>query len=191
VLLSDVDVIWLANPFNFLVRDSDVEGMSDGWDDPTTFGWDYAGAPLGHSSRRFISAICLGNYAGAPLGNSSRTFISAICPGVTYHPAMISPYLGAYRLFARNSGMFYVSATKEVQAMMTRLARRMETETTWDQTAYNEEQFYPAYGTHGAVGVSTRAMHWLCNMNSKTFFRFVRDDAELLKGYRPISVHVR
>ena len=170
MLLSDVDVIWLANPFNFLVRDSDVEGMSDGWDDPTTFGWDYAGAPLGHSS---------------------RTFISAICPGVIYHPAMISPYLGAYRLFARNSGMFYVSATKEVQAMMTRLARRMETESTWDQTAYNEEQFYPAYGTHGNVGVSTRAMHWLCNMNSKTFFRFVRDDAELLKGYRPISVHVR
>ena len=87
--------------------------------------------------------------------------------------------------------MFYVSATKEVQAMMGRLARRMEVESTWDQTAYNEEQFYPAYGSRGAVGVSTRAMHWLCNMNSKTFFRFVRDDAELLKGYRPISVHVR
>ena len=87
--------------------------------------------------------------------------------------------------------MFYVSATKEVQAMMARLARRMEVESTWDQTAYNEEQFYPAYGSRGAVGVSTRAMHWLCNMNSKTFFRFVRDDAELLKGYRPISVHVR
>ena len=76
VLLSDVDVIWLANPFNFLVRDSDVEGMSDGWDDTTTFGWDYAGAAPAHSSRTFISAIYLGEY-------SSRRFISA-------------KYLGAY-----------------------------------------------------------------------------------------------
>ena len=29
-----------------------------------------------------------------------------------------------------------------------------------------------------------------CNLNSKTFFRFVREDAALLAGYRPVSVHV-
>lgn len=28
----------LQNPFNFLVRDSDVEGMSDGWDNATAYG---------------------------------------------------------------------------------------------------------------------------------------------------------
>ena len=33
-------------------------------------------------------------------------------------------------------------------------------------------------------------MSYLCNMNSKTFFRFVREDSQLLKGYRPVSMHV-
>ena len=34
VLLTDVDVIWVTDPFlNGLYRDSDVEGMSDGWDE--------------------------------------------------------------------------------------------------------------------------------------------------------------
>ena len=37
VLLSDVDVVWLQNPFTLpsLYRDVDVEGMTDGWDDPS------------------------------------------------------------------------------------------------------------------------------------------------------------
>ena len=39
VLLSDVDVIWLTDPFlGSLYRDSDVEGMSDGWDENTAYG---------------------------------------------------------------------------------------------------------------------------------------------------------
>jgi hypothetical protein len=38
VLLSDTDVITLQNPFRFLVRDCDVEGMSDGYDAPTAQG---------------------------------------------------------------------------------------------------------------------------------------------------------
>ena len=77
--------------------------MSDGWDEPTTYGYDFS---------------------------------------------------GALRVFARNSGMFFLQATNESVNMMARLAQRMETEGTWDQTAYNEEQFYPAHDSHGAVGVS-------------------------------------
>ena len=34
--------------------------------------------------------------------------------------------------------MFYLQATHESNEMMKRLARRMEREGTWDQTAYNE-----------------------------------------------------
>lgn len=37
-----------------------------------------------------------------------------------------------------------------------RLAYRMETEGVWDQTAYNEEQFYPWHDGHAAAGVSSR-----------------------------------
>ena len=41
VLLSDVDVLWMQNPFTLpsLYRDSDVEGMTDGWDDVTAYGY--------------------------------------------------------------------------------------------------------------------------------------------------------
>ena len=83
VLLSDVDVIWLTDPFPFLYRDTDVEGMTDGWDSPTSYGYNHGG--------------------------------------------------GAVRVFARNSGMFYLQATHESNEMMKRLAHRMEHEGTWDR----------------------------------------------------------
>ena len=105
--------------------------------------------------------------------------------------------------------------------MVVRLAKRMEHEGTWDQSAYNQEQFLPAFGAHRAVGgcsrlaicpdapaldppaahppptsgprqvgVSTRVMNYLCNLNSKTFFRFLREDRELLDGFTPLSLHI-
>ncbi|CAD7701899.1 unnamed protein product [Ostreobium quekettii] len=40
VLLSDVDVVVLKNPFDRLYRDRDVEGMSDGFDPVTAYGYD-------------------------------------------------------------------------------------------------------------------------------------------------------
>ena len=76
--------------------------------------------------------------------------------------------------------MFFLLATRQSLAMVTRLAKRMEHEGTWDQSAWNQEQFLPAYGSHKAVGVSTRVMNYLCNLNSKTFFRFIREDSALL-----------
>ena len=60
--------------------------------------------------------------------------------------------------------MFFLQATHESNRMMKRLARRMEREGTWDQTAYNEEQFYPAHERHATVGVSSRVMNYLCNL---------------------------
>ena len=59
--------------------------MTDGWDEPTSYGYDFGS--------------------------------------------------GSVRVFARNSGMFYLQATNEANEMMKRLARRMESEGTWDQTA--------------------------------------------------------
>lgn len=60
--------------------------------------------------------------------------------------------------------------------MLTRLARRMETEMTWDQSAWNQEQFHPSHGAVAAVGVSSRVMNYFCFQNSKLFFRFLRED---------------
>ncbi|XP_038905517.1 arabinosyltransferase RRA2-like [Benincasa hispida] len=39
VLLSDVDIVYLQNPFNHLYRDSDVESMSDGHNNMTAYGY--------------------------------------------------------------------------------------------------------------------------------------------------------
>ncbi|XP_043710948.1 arabinosyltransferase RRA2-like [Telopea speciosissima] len=39
VLLSDVDIVYLQNPFNYLYRDSDVESMSDGHNNMTAYGY--------------------------------------------------------------------------------------------------------------------------------------------------------
>lgn len=40
VLLSDVDIVYLQNPFDHLHRDSDVESMTDGHDNRTAYGFD-------------------------------------------------------------------------------------------------------------------------------------------------------
>lgn len=39
VLLSDVDIVYLQNPFDHLYRDSDVESMSDGHSNMTAYGY--------------------------------------------------------------------------------------------------------------------------------------------------------
>ena len=67
VLLSDVDVVTLRDPFgqdpfghSFLKRDSDLEAMSDGWDPATAYGFDdvldvpaMGWARFAHSTRVF------------------------------------------------------------------------------------------------------------------------------------------
>lgn len=39
VILSDVDIVYLQNPFDHLYRDSDVESMTDGHDNMTAYGY--------------------------------------------------------------------------------------------------------------------------------------------------------
>jgi len=38
VLMSDIDVVYLRNPFRFLWGDADIEGTTDGWDDGSAYG---------------------------------------------------------------------------------------------------------------------------------------------------------
>ena len=66
---------------------------------------------------------------------------------------------GTVQLHARNSGMFFLLATRESLAMVTRLARRMEHEGTWDQSAWNQEQFLPAYGAHKVTHAHAHTRH--------------------------------
>ncbi len=215
VLLSDVDVIWLANPFPFLYRDTDVEGMTDGWDEPTSYGYDYGSGALrvfARNSGMFYLQVRRHDARARPSERASRgVSLSGSIP-LSKRPSCASDGRVAFTLppSVRHVAPEWppraprarapasecppacslLQATHESNQMMKRLARRMETEGTWDQTAYNEEQFYPASAQHATVGVSSRVMNYLCNLNSKTFFRFLREDNELLTGFRPVSVHV-
>jgi hypothetical protein len=61
VLLSDVDIVTLDDPFKHLIRDSDVESLSDGWTKETAYGYnDVADDPsmgwarYAHSMRIFV-----------------------------------------------------------------------------------------------------------------------------------------
>ena len=56
VLLSDVDVVTLDDPFKHLVRDSDVESMSDGYDQPTAYGYNDVFVRI-HVMHRISSSI--------------------------------------------------------------------------------------------------------------------------------------
>ena len=84
-------------------RDTDVEGMSDGWDDDSAYGHTYE-LPLA---------------AGA--GGGSGALMSGGRP---------ARWL---RLVARNSGLFYLAATHECLRLMKILAARMAAEAVWDQ----------------------------------------------------------
>ena len=39
MLVTDIDVVYVQDPFRYLHRDSDLEGTTDGWDAATGYGW--------------------------------------------------------------------------------------------------------------------------------------------------------
>lgn len=138
VLLSDVDIVITQNPFLGLYRDSDVEAMSDGWDERTAYGYVHT-LPL-------------------PADDS---------------------VLRSLRLVARNSGLFYLSATRECLRLMRILAKRMATEDVWDQSAFNVEIFRPAYGNSLTAGASVKQ----CLHASRTCQDCVADPEGLVAVY--------
>lgn len=151
MLLSDVDIIYMSDPFRHLYRDTDVEGMSDGWDDRTGY------------------------------GDPDYTTPDARLGWLGDH--------GSVRLFARNSGLFYLQATHEALALMERMAGRMASEPVWDQSAYNQELFRPSSPVHAGVGATMRVMRLECFLNTKVLFRYLRPHAAFRK-HRPVSAHV-
>ena len=99
--------------------------------------------------------------------------------------------LRSLRLVARNSGLFYVAATRESLRLMETLAKRLASEEVWDQSAYNQEISRLAYMEHRSPAVSMRVMSYLCFLNTKTLFRYMRHDESLSDPgkHRPVSVH--
>ena len=184
VLLTDVDVVLTRDPFPALYRDSDVEGMTDGWDDESAYG--------------HIHELPLARGAGTPWfagGGGHWTAGGAPAAGgalVGPAPGNANAPLRSLRMVARNSGLFYLSATHEALRLMEILAARMAEEDVWDQSAYNMEIFRPAYAEHDAAGVSVRSMNYLCFCNTKLLFKVMRHDTQLIDTslHVPVTVHI-
>ena len=151
VLLSDVDIVTLDNPFDHLYRDSDVEGLSDGYDERTAYGWN---------------------------------------DGIDDPKMGWARYAQTMRVFAMNSGLFYLKPSDRTLRFMDGITARLERAKEWDQAVYNEEMFFPSHGDHVNPGVTTRVMEIDVFMNSKTLFVVARHDKKRMRNLKPAMVHV-
>ncbi|KAJ1619642.1 hypothetical protein T492DRAFT_1130201 [Pavlovales sp. CCMP2436] len=153
VLMSDIDIVWVRNPFDNMWRDTDLEGATDGWDAETAYGWTerlddvtmgttvegyritafnsglwYLQAT--HEHLCFILSNTHVRLRGGHFSNSSSLKLQAVC----WHTAW------------RQGTQYNITIMYECGLrMMTLLAHRMETEDTWDQTAFSQEA---TLGTH-------------------------------------------
>lgn len=154
VLLTDTDVVYFQNPFvgNLIRRDSDVEGMSDGWDLASLHG--YADAVFDLKS--------IG-------GELEKNF--------------------SLRIGCLNSGLWYISATHASYRLMKIMQYRLATETLWDQTGYNLELTLGSRDSHVVSGATMRVMLPFCFMNSKVYYRIMRQK-EWFKSFLPVALHM-
>ena len=100
-----------------------------------------------------------------------------------------SRYCHGTRMSTRDPGLALVQATQAGALLAERVARRL----AWrdasggaagqasEREVFNQETWLPSHGAYQAVGVSLRAMNFLCFTNSKALLRFGRLDAELTR----------
>ncbi|KAJ8539484.1 hypothetical protein K7X08_013736 [Anisodus acutangulus] len=151
ILLSDVDIVYLQNPFDHLHQDSDVEAMSDGHDNKTSYGYN----------------------------------------DVSDEPDMSwGQYAHTMRIWAYNSGFFYIRPTIPAIELLDRVAGRLAREPNlWDQAVFNEELAFPSRPGYIGLYASRRTMDLYLFMNSKVLFKTARKDSNL-KKVKPVVVHI-
>lgn len=195
VLMSDIDIVWLRNPFSFMWRDTDLEGATDGWD------WEVRAREGGQAGARAWRGVA--GWAGVrararvrprpTVPPAARRARPQTAYGWTEH--LDDATMGSaravegYRITAFNSGLWYLQATRAGLRMMQLLAHRMETEDTWDQTAFSQESTLPTHDDWLNAGLSVRVMNHMCFCNSKTLLRAIRP-SKALQGHTPVVVHV-
>ena len=149
VLLSDVDIVTLQNPFHFLVRDCDVESMSDGWDNATAYGaacWHQWWCISGPCQQAKGLSAAPAPAAGAACPARAQAQAAGVHRGLAagYNDVKDDPAMGwaryahSMRVFVFNSGLFYIRPTEASIALLDAVAHRLATENGWDQALFNE-----------------------------------------------------
>ena len=148
VLLSDVDVVALRDPFPELIRDSDVEGMTDAED---------------------------------PMRAAGETIV------LDEKEMGWSRYVYTNRIWAMNSGLFYVKSNARTVRLMQMIHERLVRENAWDQSVFNEELIRPSHGNHRSPQCTVRVVDLNIFANSKFVFKHLRHKA---RSKTPALVHV-
>ena len=149
VLLSDVDIVTLQDPFLHLHRDCDVEGMSDGWDNGTAYG--EAHLQLSEDGIPYVPTLSLwpsagGSHEGAGAQSSCpKNHVLRLCVAhAGYNDVKDDESMGwaryahSMRVFVINSGLFYIRPTLASLELLDRITYRLNTENGWDQAIFNE-----------------------------------------------------
>lgn len=101
-----------------------------------------------------------------------------------------SRYVYTTRIWAFNSGFFYIRATIPAIELLDRVTESLrQRPTAWDQAIYNEELFFPSHPGYVGLTAVKRAMDTYLFMNSNVLFKTVRKDPDLRKQM-PVVVHI-
>ncbi len=148
LLLSDVDILALKNPFDHLHRDEDVEALSDGFDPPTAYGERAgprrAGAGAAGGGAQRIRWPAAAHHAprllrARTLHTTHTTHHTHTPTPAGYDDVFDDPKMGwsrwahTIRVFTLNSGLFYIRPNTRTIALMDRITARLMKEKAWDQ----------------------------------------------------------
>jgi hypothetical protein len=185
LLVTDPTTVLLKDPSGFFFKDADVQTLSSGWDDTTSYGYDHVvddpamdWSRYCHGGRVVASDVAFVRFAATA---ESVTFASLLARRLRW-------FLGEENLVSGEmdsggSGTTVGSATKPYS--MANLdpadasSKKNLTEKQFEQLAFNELLYLPSQGGYVAPGVVKRTLNYLCFANSKTVFRFLRKDGKL------------
>eukprot|EP00899_Mesostigma_viride_P023436 jgi/Mesvir1/4277/Mv22236-RA.2 len=172
ILLVDSGTVFLRDPWQHVYRDSEVEVMSDGWDDQSAYGYDHViDDPLMGWSR----------YAHG-------TRQSTRDPGFAYLQAtheVVRLATHVARALLQHYSDNGATAALQGKGEDRRLASP-------ERLAFNKELFLPSHGGYVGIGVSVRVLNYFCFANSKTLLRLLRPSHDFApsntRGFVPVAV---
>uniref|UniRef100_A0A7S0J9T8 Nucleotide-diphospho-sugar transferase domain-containing protein n=1 Tax=Calcidiscus leptoporus TaxID=127549 RepID=A0A7S0J9T8_9EUKA len=147
VLYTDPSTVLVSDPFEALYRDADIEAMSLGWDDPSSYGYNHV---IDDPSMGF-TRFCHG----------SRI--------VGYEPSLFfaSPTPEALALASRMQA--HAAAESLSSASRWEMARL-------EREAFLSELWMPSHKLYVSTGAIVRVLNYMCFVNSKFMFRQLRHD---------------
>jgi hypothetical protein len=141
LLMSDVDVLFLRNPFEeggaggggagLLPLGADVAASSDGWDAPSAYGWDDV-----HDE-----------------------------PGLGW-----GRHAHSTRILHLNSGLWAARPSGAAVAAVSLIEARVSAEPAWDQAVFNEVLLTPSHGAYASPGASLRVLEVDRFVNSRVLW---------------------